>query len=545
MRSKIAVVLSLLVLLVGLANCGGGGSAQSTPPPGTSVVVTPANVTVYRGATAKFKAQVIGLYDQTVTWSVDNSLGTIDDTGLYTAPKDASGSAHIVANSKAIPGLQGSVVVVVAPIQVEISPATITLSPGGTQTFTATVNGSANSTVTWTIQEAAGGSVTDAGFYTAPSATGFYQIVATSVADATLSDTATITVTTSSGRFTPTGSMQTARGSHTATLLANGKVLMAGGSERAGPLCLSGIASAELYDSVAGSFAPTASMNAPRYAHTATLLLNGEVLVTGGFGSGVDCEDLGTQVLTTAEIYDPSNASFKMTGNMAAAREGHTATLLPTGKVLVTGGNDESGVRSATAELYDPAIGKFTSTGNMESPRSGHTATLLGNGRVLIVGGVASSSSNPIALAEIYDPATQAFTPTGNMITARSGHAAILLPNGRVLIIGGGTSAPGDQAAVLTAEIYDPSTGFFSVTGATEVDRGGATATLLSNGTVLVTGGGGPTAELYDPMTGSFSPTGSMEIGRAGHSATLLPGGIVLVAGGGSRFPLSSAELYK
>jgi hypothetical protein len=158
---------------------------------------------------------------------------------------------------------------------------------------------------------------------------------------------------------------------------------------------------------------------------------------------------------------------------------------------------------------------------------------------------VASSSSNPIAFAEIYDPATQAFTPTGNMITARSGHAAILLPNGRVLIIGGGTSAPGDQATVLTAELYDPSTGSFSVTGATEVDRGGATATLLSNGTVLVTGGGGPTAELYDPMTGSFSPTGSMEIGRAGHSATLLPGGIVLVAGGGSQFPLSSAELYK
>jgi hypothetical protein len=546
---RIIGIALLIAMVLAASGCGGGTSAQKSPPPpppATSVVVTPANVTVFQGATVQFQAKVVGQGNQAVTWSVENSFGTIDSTGLYTAPKDASGGpTHIMATSLAAPSAQGSAVVMVAPIQVKISPATITLAPGGTQTFTETVNGLANTTVTWSVQEAVGGSITDAGSYTAPSATGFYQIVATSVADPTLSASATVTVTTSSGRFTPTGSMHTARGLHTATLLADGKVLFAGGATRADPLCIGGIASAELYDSVAGSFSPTGGMNAARYAHTATLLPNGEVLVTGGFGSGVDCEDLGTPVLTTAEIYDPSNASFKMTGNMAEAREEHTATLLPAGKVLITGGNDENDVGSATAELFDPGIGKFTSTGNMASPRSEHTATLLANGRVLIVGGLASSSSNPLAMAEIYDPTTHAFTPTGNLVIGRFGHAAILLPDGRVLIIGGGTGTSGARASVLTAELYDPSTGSFSATGATAVDRGGSTATLLSDGTVLVAGGGGSTAELYDPVTGTFSPTGGMEIGRAGHSATLLPGGMVLVAGGGSRFPLASAELYK
>jgi hypothetical protein len=557
MKARKAASLSFLILLIGLGGCGSKRGSDSTPPPPlpsisispTSVVVTPAEATVYQGTTARFQAQVMGQSNQAVTWRVEQGgLGTIDNTGLYTAPRDASGGPfHVVATSQVVPSANGSAAVTVLVPQVTIAPATVTLAPGGTQTFTATVKGLVDTNVTWTVQEAGGGSVSDAGFYNAPQAPGFYHVVATSVASPDRSGSAMITVTTSSAKFTPTGNMQDGRGFHSATLLANGKVLMAGGATNVlDELCLGGMNSAELYDSVAGSFAPTASMTAPRYAHTATSLPNGEVLITGGFGSGFDCEDLGTPVLSSAEIYDPSNASFKATGDMAAAREAHTATLLPAGEVLVTGGNDETGAGSPTAELYDPALGRFTSTGSMASPRSEHTATLLANGKVLIVGGVASSfSSNPISLAEIYDPATHAFTPTGNMVTARFGHAAIRLSNGRVLIIGGITGTPGARASVFTAELYDSSTGSFSATGATAVARGAHTATLLLNGLVLVAGTGSPTAELYDTASGSFTTTGSMETERSGHSATLLPNGKVLVAGGGSWVRLVTAELYQ
>jgi hypothetical protein len=190
---------------------------------------------------------------------------------------------------------------------VVVTPATVTLAPGETQTFTAAVKGLVNTNVTWTVQEATGGAVNDEGSYTAPIATGFYHVVATSVADAAFNGSATITVTTSSARFTPTGDMPNAHGLHTATLLADGRVLIAGGATNAlDPLCLGGMASAELYDSSVGSFTTTGSMTSPRYSHTATSLLNGEVLVTGGFGSVSDCEDLGTPVLSSAELYNPA-----------------------------------------------------------------------------------------------------------------------------------------------------------------------------------------------------------------------------------------------
>jgi hypothetical protein len=574
MRSKEALTLSVLFLIPCLASCGGGASAQvplSPPPSSTSVVVTPASVTVYQGATAKFQAQVTGQTDQSVTWSVENSFGTIDSTGLYTAPRDASGGpTHIVATSRAVPSAHGSAVVMVASIQVKISPSTITLAPGGTQTFTATANGLDNSAVTWTIQETGGGSINGAGFYNAPPTTGFYHVVATSVADPTLSDSATITVTTSPGGFIPTGSLQKARGFHTATLLANGKVLVAGGANRASDShCIGGIVSAELYDpDAAGFFSPTGALTAARYAHTATLLQNGKVLVAGGFGVTSDCQDVGVQAQNTAELYGPVTGSFNKTGNMTFPRGGHTATLLTDGKVLVAGGGDQGGggTGSASAELYDPSTGVFTQTGSMAVARFRHTATLLQNGKVLIVGGVPLDSSNPTSTAELYDLATGSFTATGGMTTAREEHTATLLTDGKVLIVGGESPVTGirpdvtavirlcwgplsDLQATATAEVYDPSTGLFSTTGSMSEARSSHTATLLPSGNVLIAGGGddNSTAELYDPTTSSFSITGGMEVGRSGHSATLLPdivGGILLVVGGGSFVPIATAELF-
>jgi hypothetical protein len=558
---RITGITLLIGAVVTALGCGGGSSSgsqsnQGGPPPdsGTSVVVMPATAMVYQGMTAQFQAQVVGQSNQTVVWSVDQGLGTIDSNGLYSAPRDASGGPfHVVASSQAVPSAKGSASVTVLVPQVTIAPATATLVPTGTQAFTATVSGIADPTVTWTVQEAGGGSVSNAGFYTASGSRGFFHVIATSVADATLSGSATITVTTSTGRFTPTGNMQHARSSHTATVLADGKVLMAGGVIRADPLCLGGISSAELYDPAADSFTPTSSMRALRYAHTATLLSNGEVLVTGGFGSGDDCEDLGEPGQTKAELYSPSSGSFSTTGSMAKGRGGHTATLLSNNKVLVVGGGDQGGGQlpfygngSIAAELYDPGTGVFALTGSMSTARLAHTATLLTNGKVLISGGVPTSLSQPTVTAEIYDPGTGSFAPTGSMATARAGHTATLLQDGRVLITGGYTDfTNGEPHASSTAELYDPVTGSFSATGPMGVSRYAQTATLLSNGMVLVAGGADSTAELYDSSTGSFSPTGGMEIGRRGHTATLLQDGTVLFSGG-DYFPvLATAELYK
>jgi hypothetical protein len=533
-KTYLAVVSSFFLMLPG---CGGGNSTRESNPGGRStyVEVTPATPNVYEGETIQFQAKVLGQSDQAVTWSLQAlAIGMIDDTGLYTAPGDASGEDIVIATSHAVPSAGGSakVTVLAHQHQVTISPATATLSPGGTQTFTATVDGVAGANVTWSIQELRGGSISG-GTYEAPLKTGFYHVIATSVADSSANTSATISVTTSTGRFTPTGSMQNGRG-RAATLLNDGTVLVAGGDAHFSRFCDGGIASAELYDPVAGSFTITGSMLNPRVGHAAVLLPDGEVLITGGLGSAPprDCEDDGPFAQSSAELYDPSTHGFKLTQSMAEPRVSHTATLLGTGKVLIVGDSNDTGVGS-TSELYDPESRRFTLTGSMSVARYCHTATLMPNGKVLIAGG----GSPPMATAEVYDPTTGAFTLTGSMLTARCNHTATMLQNGLVLITGGATNV-GPSAS---AELYNPITGSFSVTGSMVEVRDSHTATLLPNGMVLVAGGDS-TAELFDPATGSFSPTGAMEVERSGHSATLLKNGAVLVAGGASS---RTAELYK
>jgi Kelch motif protein/galactose oxidase-like protein len=557
---------ALLIMVMTTWGCGGGSNSGSrlNDPAGSStrVVVAPASATVYEGTILQFKAQVVGQSDQTVAWSLEQGIGTIDSTGLFTAPRDGFGGPfHVIATSRAVPSAHGSATVSVAPVVVTITPATVTLSPGGTQAFNASVVGHTDQSVTWTVQETGGGSISNSGIYSATAAVGFFHVIATSVADPTFNGIATITITTSTGGFTPTGSMQHGRGFYTATLLGDGRVFVSGGSTKSvDPICVGGISAAELYNPAAGSFSATGNMTTARYAHSAALLPNGKVLITGGFDSppDLDCFD-GEPALSSAELFDPLSGSFQPTGSMLLGRGGHTSTLLPNGKVLVSGGGDNGGgplpfygTASKTAELYDPSTGRFIATGNMGTTRLGHTATLLPNGKVLIVGGTPSPLSQATIAAEIYDPATGAFTSTGSMATPRAGHTATMLSNGTVLISGGYTDFNnGVFTASSTAELYDPVTGTFSITGSMGVARWAHTATLLSSGQVLVTGGSDPvgnslpTAEIYDPSTGSFSPTGAMALARSGHSSMLLLNGEVLVAGGGTWSPLASAELYK
>jgi uncharacterized delta-60 repeat protein len=337
--------------------------------------------------------------------------------------------------------------------------------------------------------------------------------------------------------FTATGNLTTARGSATATLLPNGKILIAGGRN----YNLASLNTADLYDPAAGTFAATGSMTSPRSYHTATLLPNGKVLIAGGLNS--DGAFVGN-VLNTAELYDPAAGTFAATGSMSAARYHHTATLLPNGKVLLTGGSNSTGYMN-TAELYDPATGTFAATGSMSAARDHHTATLLPSGKVLIAGG----ENNVVFLntAELYDPATGTFAATGSMSAARGYHTATLLPSGKVLIAGTRNYAGGN-----TAELYDPATGMFTATGNMGAARSLHTATLLPNGKVLIAGGFNGNivldyAELYDSGSGTFAvvTSAAMTTPRASHTATLLTSGKVLIAGGSNDTTvLYTAELY-
>jgi len=280
----------------------------------------------------------------------------------------------------------------------------------------------------------------------------------------------------------------------TATLLKSGKVLLVGGKGVGGEL-----ATAELYDPATQTFvATTGSMAIARAYHTATLLNDGTVLVTGGLDPAGDAS--GTPV-ASAEIYDPATGLFTLSVvSMSTGRSFHTATLVGNGKVLITGGSG-NGTNSAAAELYDPATKTFTPAGNMTVARTGHAATLLNNGKVLLTGGAGTFGGDATTTAELYDPITGSFTATNPMTSPRSVHTATLLNNGQVLLAGGSSFFYGGAQinSLSSAELFDP-TGTFTATADMTAIRESHTATLLANGQVLVVGGTNGTLG-YSPTT--------------------------------------------
>jgi N-acetylneuraminic acid mutarotase len=287
------------------------------------------------------------------------------------------------------------------------------------------------------------------------------------------------------------------------------------------------------------TWTPTASLAAGRQGHTATLLLVGKVLVAGGNGSSNPASALASCVL-----YDAAAGTWSPTGPLITARGGQKAVLLNGGKVLVAGGNDVSGFTVASAEIYNPASGTWSATGAMATPRNTHTLTLLPGGKVLVAGGNAGSAA--LASAEVFNPTSGTWNAAPPMVGARYNHTATLLPNGKVLVAGGSAGIAG----LSSAQLYDPASGTWSPTGSMVSARTGHTATLLSNNKVLVAGGVGTSgpvasAELYDPSLGTWTSTGAMIGPRFYHSETLLFSGKVLVAGGtGASGFLASAELY-
>lgn len=337
-----------------------------------------------------------------------------------------------------------------------------------------------------------------------------------------------------SGNFSAAASLNTGRDSHSATLLANGKLLVAGGK------AYGTLSSAELYDSAADTWTVTGSMAAPRYNHTATLLHSGKVLVVGGYNNPT--------YLASAELYDPGTDTWSSAGDMSVPRLNHTATLLRNGKVLVVGGTYGLGI-SASAELYDPATNSWSAAGNLATARYMHTATLLPNGKVLVAAGATGTPA--IASAELYDPATNTWSVTGSLATARAYSTANILPNGKVLVAGGfdGALGSGLSSIIGNAELYDPAAGTWSAAGNLTYPRMAQTAIsgLLPNGQVLIAGGHNTvsyltSAEIYNPATNTWSVTGSLASPRAWHSATLLPNGRMLIVGGAPA--MASTEIY-
>jgi Galactose oxidase, central domain/Kelch motif len=338
------------------------------------------------------------------------------------------------------------------------------------------------------------------------------------------------------GAWTFTDNMHDARQQHTATLLLDGRVLVAGGTANGISLH-----SAELYDPNTGVWSLTGSLHEGRSSHTATLLRDGRVLVTGGL-----TYDFPQRVLKSAEFYDPATGVWSQTGDMGAVREFHTATLLSNGKVLVVGG--AGNVRNHQAELYDSDTGTWSFTGAMAQAIAFQTATLLQDGEVLIAGGVLGNGEVS-HVAVLYDIANGLWNQTDNLAHRRYLQTATLLTDGTVLVAGGFNYDP-QYHFLRSAELYNPLSATWLLTRPLHDARASHTATLLSSGKVLVAGGGTDviqttTCEEYDPISQTWVRTGPLNVLRVLHTATLLPNGKVLAAGGGNLNGwLASAELF-
>jgi hypothetical protein len=298
------------------------------------------------------------------------------------------------------------------------------------------------------------------------------------------------------GMWSVTGRLNKPRTDHTATLLPDGRVLVVAGDTSNAPSLGRG-GTVELYDPSTGTWSLTGSLSVTRCCHSATLLQTGKVLVAGGFELGGFHQD----TVKSAELYDPATGAWSFTGSLNVARYWHSATLLQDGRVLVAGGSNDGDLEFTLrdAELYDPVAGTWSPTAFLNTSGVLNTATLLPSGKVLVAGGYIprflNGLSSPISSnkAQLYDPAAGTWGQTGDLNSGRDSHTATLLPNGGVLIVGGEAwhgQYPSIQLEILGgAESYDPNIGAWTSTSSLNTARSRHTATLLRDGRVLVAGG--------------------------------------------------------
>ncbi len=521
--------LLVLALLALLAACGGGGGTAPDPVP-PAITTQPAAQGGVAGTAASFSVVASGS-NLTYQWqrSLDGGSTWADIVGATTATYTL-GSLDVAMNGQQFRAvvrsgtLSATTAAATLSVGAAVAPA-ITLQPlplnvvqPATATFMVAATGAPAPGFQWQMSSDNGATYGDiagataASYITAATAAAdsgrLYRVRVANGAGSVDSNAVRLTVETGVPAFTPlTATMATARALHTATLLRDGKVLITGGVA-AGSFPMPALDSAELFDPATGvSVMLAATLRSPRVQHAATLLGDGRVLITGG-----QVDTLDGDGSDTAELYDPATQTFTLlAARLTGLRGAHGATRLADGRVLLTGGfGNNPGVD--TAELYDPATGRFTAlAARLTSLRDTHTATLLADGKVLLAAGL--DGNVVVDKAELYDPVAQTFTPlAGRLQNLRGGHAASLLASGRVLLTGGATVFSATDIVVLdSAELFDPASGTFVTLPATlGVRRIGHAQVRLDDGTVLLIGGG--TSASAAP--GPFQVTGTMELFR-------------------------------
>ena len=486
---------------------------------------------------------------------------TINTSGVatFTTSTLASGSHSITAvynGNSSYPSSTSQALTesVMTVSSISVTPGSLSLPLSSVERYVATAVHSDNSTqvipsgVTWTSTNTATATIDTTGLMTG-GGQGQTTIQAT-FNSVTGSSSLTIGVPS----FRSVGSLNMSRTGHTATLLQNGQVLIVGGNNDPAGGNDSTTASAELYNPVTQTFSYTGSLNTPRYLHSATLLPNGQVLIAGGEQTLDSYGDMGG--VFTLEMYDSVSGTFRVVpGTLTEALP--PATLLDNGMVLFNSSLNGFYSSLGPPQIYDPSTGIMSNTGySLKNRIDGtFTSTLLNDGTVLLAGGELFNG-NVLATtnAELFSPTTETFAATGGLTTPTMYQTATLLNTGSVLLAAG-ANLSGTNGAMVDlngSELYNPSAKTFAATGNLAIARTSHTATLLNDGTVLVIGGGTQTAptyltgtaELFSPTTQTFTGDGSLATPRTQHTATLLNDGTVLVVGGINSLSLTSAELY-
>jgi hypothetical protein len=431
------------------------------------------------------------------------------------------------------------------PIGISISPFAASLNQGETRSFTASVP------VNWAVQEgAAGGSITNTGVYTAPNKSGIFHVIATSQADTSKSAMAQVNIAAVAISLTNTAA--TIDVGNQFQLIANvtGTVNVAVSwaiqeGTSGGTITSSGVYTAPGVDGTFHVIATSQADSSQKATATVTVaslvvLVSPSSDVLGPLG----VRDFIATVNTSLNANVAWSVQEGAAGGAIAAGGQYTAPN-QTGSFHVVATSAQDPTRSASSTVHAVSSG-FRPAGSMRDGRAGQTATLLKTGKLLVAGGDSCVNSFyyencPLDSSELYDPTAGTFSSTGALSVPRVFHTATLLPDGKVLVAGGMSAS---------AELYDPAAGTFSNTGGMSVGRDSHTATLLSNGKTLIVGGqnvSGPlsSAEEYDPAKAGFVVRGKMAAARTEHTATLLGNGKVLIVGGSDGFNvLASAELY-